>query len=360
MRKIPTDPPRLIRHSRRFRSRFALAPRVRLYLLASALGSASFSHSAFAQQQDPKSQARLHFQRGIELGGKGDHQESLREFSRAYELSPHYTVLYNIGQAQIALGHAADALDVLERYLAEGGANIAPERRTQVEAQVGQQLSRTAALELRIDAAGALVTIDGAPRGRAPLPHPIRLDAGTHRVEVALDSGERKEQAVSLFAGQDQVLELRLLAPETQPVAQPPSSLSVLLAPAAPPDPSPSRPQPQPQPPSAARGHGNTTLGIVLSAVGVGLGGAALAHYLWNRQRYQDWQSQYAGYFEQPSPEKREDANRLAESIPRASAVTITLTIGAGLALGSGAFVLIADPGGSRATGSVVGWRGKW
>jgi hypothetical protein len=92
----------------------------------------------------------------------------------------------------------------------------------------------------------------------------------------------------------------------------------------------------------------------------VGLGGAALAHYLWNRERYQDWQSQYAGYFEQPSPEKREDANRLAESIPRASAVTITLTIGAGLALGSGAFVLIADPGGTRATGSVVGWRGKW
>lgn len=363
MRKTRTEQPRLNRHGRRFRSRFSLAPRALICLLAGALVSASFSPPALAQQPDIKSQARLHFQRGIELGGKGDYQESLRAFSLAYELSPHYSVLYNIGQAHIALGHAADAVDVLERYLAEGGANVAPERRRQVEAQVAEQLPRTAALELRVDAVGALVTIDGTPCGRVPLPRPVRLDPGTHRVQVALDSGERKEQSVTLVAAQNQLLELRLLEPESAAAPSPPSSLGVLVAPALPPVPSQGRPLPRParpQPASVSHGHRNTALGIVLSAVGVGLGGAAFAHYLWNRERYHDWQSQYAGYFEQPSPEKREDANRLAESISRASAVTITLSIGAGLALGSGAFVLITDPGGSRATGSVVGWRGKW
>ncbi|HWA73459.1 MAG TPA: PEGA domain-containing protein [Polyangiaceae bacterium] len=361
MSKTRTENPRLAGRARRFRSGFAVTPRAALFLLASALASSSLSRPVLAQQQDAKSQARLHFQRGIELGGTGAYEESLREFSRAYELLPHFTVLYNIGQAHIALGHAADAVEVLKRYLAEGGANVALERRAQVEAQIIQQFARTAALELRVDAAGAQVTIDGTPRGRAPLPGPVRLDAGTHRVQVTLDSGEHQEQSLTLLAEQNQTLEFRLLAQANAPAIPPP----VVPFPSASPLPaSQSTPQPRPEPPAAspavARGHRNTTLGIVLGAVGVGLGGAALAHYLWNRERYHDWQSEYAGYFEQPSPEKREEANRLAESIPRASAVTITLTIGAGLALGSGAFVLITDAGGGQATGSVVGWRGKW
>lgn len=315
---------------------------------------AAAQQAAQAQPEDNKALARRYFQRGVELGGQGAYAESLQEFSRAYELSPHYTVLYNIGQAQVALGHAADAVDALRRYLSEGGANIALERRQQVEAEIIRQFARTATLELRVDVAQALVTIDGTARGRTPLPGPLRLDAGVHQVQVALPSGERKEQSLTLVAEQHQILEFQLQAakpaPLLPPPLSPPSQPSVPVAPG---------PLPRDDV-SSSRGHGQTTLGIVLGAVGVGLGGAALAHYFWNRARYHEWQSQYSEYYAEPDATKRAEANQLAESIPRASAVTISLAIGAGLALGSGTFLVITDTAGGKATGSVVGWRGPW
>src|SRR5262249_33525822 len=95
-----------------------------------------------ARADDPRVEARAHYAQGLALGAPNGYQGALREFEEAYALSPQYAVLYNIGQAHVALGHTAEAIDVLGRYLRDGGDRIAPARRTQVVRQIAELRTR--------------------------------------------------------------------------------------------------------------------------------------------------------------------------------------------------------------------------
>jgi hypothetical protein len=108
-------------------------------------------------------------------------------------------------------------------------------------------------------------------------------------------------------------------------------------------------------------------LAYVIGATGVALGGAAAAHFFWNRARYEDWQSRYNAYYADPTEQNRESANTLAHSVSNASAVTVGLAIGAGVALGTGAVLLVSSGGGSvtaagtsRAGGPFMTLRGEF
>jgi hypothetical protein len=103
----------------------------------------------------------------------------------------------------------------------------------------------------------------------------------------------------------------------------------------------------------------------VIGAAGVALSGVALGHYLWNRGRYEDWQARSGDYQRDPTDENRESANRLGRSIPGASVVTVALTIGAGVALGTGAVLIFtANPSsassGAQASGATLRLRGEF
>ncbi len=106
-------------------------------------------------------------------------------------------------------------------------------------------------------------------------------------------------------------------------------------------------------------------MGYVIGAAGVALGGAALGHYLWNRGRYQDWQARKSDYERDPTDENRDAANQLARSIPAASAVTVGLTVAAGVTLGGGAVLLITSNGAAptpsaNARGALLSLRGEF
>jgi len=317
-------------------------------------------------------------------------------------------VLYNIGQALIALDRPTEASTALSRYLDEGGANVAPARRAEVEAAIAHELSKTSSIEVSVDIAGALVSIDDKPYGRSPLATPVRVDSGSHRVLAALDSGERREATVDARAGQVARTQLDLRAGSPAPAATPArgllrircaqSGLTVLIddqplgvTPLASPlslEPGTHRlrfehgtersaeqglsvtgqrelelacsvplsltaPQAEPKPPAPATNHSTQkTWGYVVGAAGIALGGAAAAHFLWNRARYEDWQSRYSAYYQDPTEQNRESANALANSVSNASAVTVGLAIGAGVALGTGAVLLFTSKGSVTVSGS--------
>ena len=50
----------------------------------------------------------------VGIASRGNYGQALEEFLAAYRISPHFAVLYNIGQAHIALGQPADAVAALE------------------------------------------------------------------------------------------------------------------------------------------------------------------------------------------------------------------------------------------------------
>jgi len=322
----------------------------------------SSSHAS-AQPAEARAEARSHFDQGVGLARRQAYAEALSEFERAYQISPHFSVQYNIGQALIALGRATEAVAALTRYLEEGGANIEASRRQEVETAIAAELAKTSSIEITVDVAGALVTIDDKPSGRSPLAAPVRVDSGAHRVLATLDSGESREMNVDAKAGQVVQTHLELGAKTlSAPVPAP--------APAQqrPPEPvSPTPAQPPQKPPATATHHSTQkTLAYIVGATGIALTGAAAAHFFWNRSRHEEWQSRYDTYYSDPTDQNRESANGLAQSVSNASAVTVGLAIGAGVALGTGAVLLftsgssVTAAGGAGSGGPFMTLRGKF
>ncbi len=76
-----------------------------------------------AAENDAKVEAGQHFDRGLTLAKQKAYVEAIDEFNRAYQLSPHFTVMYNLGQAYLALEQPVYAVDALRRYLAGASPN---------------------------------------------------------------------------------------------------------------------------------------------------------------------------------------------------------------------------------------------
>jgi hypothetical protein len=144
--------------------------------------------AAFAQDKaekaDPNEAAR-HFDRGYLLAQQGSLEAAIAEFKQAYALSPHPSVLYNLGQAYAASGRAVDAVQTLRKYLEQADPKQDSERRAQAAAVVDYQGQRIGTLKLDVEPAGAEITLDGELLGKAPLAAPVQLTAGPHGLTVA-------------------------------------------------------------------------------------------------------------------------------------------------------------------------------
>jgi hypothetical protein len=175
-------------------------PALRLGLLASAV-VLTCSVTASAQRPD-SAEAHARYNRGAQLYTDGDYKLALIEFQRSYELSPNWRVLFNIGEVQFQLNNYAAALNTLQRYLSEGGAEVPASKRTQVEKDIETLQSRVAFLTVTTNVPGAEISVDDAPLGTAPLVADRLINAGAHRVSVSAAGYKTGVQNVVL-AGRD-------------------------------------------------------------------------------------------------------------------------------------------------------------
>jgi hypothetical protein len=159
-----------------------------------------------------RAEAKKHFDRATELNEDGQVAEAVIELKRCYELSPHHTVLYNLGQAYITLAKPVEAVEALQRYLDEGGKDIRPARRTEVEREIARQKTRIATLEIRGLPDGAMVTIDGDEVGTAPLSAPVRVGVGKHVVAATAAAYEAAKVQVTVAGEDKRIVELTLKA----------------------------------------------------------------------------------------------------------------------------------------------------
>ena len=102
--------------------------------------------------------ARQLFAAAVSLARAGRYEAAKGLFLEAYAAAPHYLVLYNIAQAELRLGQDALAARDLRRFLEEGGAAIAPERREEVEQEIARiesdRLGRPARVALCLSGRG--------------------------------------------------------------------------------------------------------------------------------------------------------------------------------------------------------------
>ena len=182
----------------RWYSRIALCS----YLSAATLVGALPARAA-APAEDKRVDAKKHFRRGVELYEEQDYRGALAEFERAYELSPSYKVLYNIGQANFQLQSYPKALDAFDLYLERGGAEIPSGRRKEVEESRAKLRARIATLEIRSNVEASIAVDDVAVGAGRSMSVRVRLGAGPHVVTAEAEGYVAARKTVTL-TGEDQ------------------------------------------------------------------------------------------------------------------------------------------------------------
>jgi len=349
--------------------------------------------------EEPWQAARAHYEQGVDLANRGEYRSALEAFEAAYSASPHFAVLYNIGQAQVALGRARKAIEALSRYLLDGKEQIPASRRQQVERQIAQLEAQFVDLSVTTEPEGAEVTVDGRDVGRTPLSGPVRLAAGTHVVGATRPGTVPASRVVTLAEGERQSLTLALPPSplgtlslqcwelgaqpflDGEPVEAAKAAAGVPVGPgrhrvafaglgkrwpeqnvevpfgvraavfcgSSPPGTRETAPSPNRHP----QAQSSFPTGHVLLGAGVAVGIATVLHYAWNAGRNTDWQVAQTRIETGPSDGRRErqiENNALADSIDRASVVTVGLGVASGaLVTGGIAWLLLEGHEGSGA-----------
>ena len=129
-----------------------------------------------------------------------------RALSAAYRLQPSADILFQLGIVAWSEGQSLTAQDLLRRYLADPASSSSPDK--QVEAQrIVAQIGKGTSEVWIAGTDGWFLRVDDRLLGSLPLPLPILLASGAHRVVLESAQGPRAERAITLGAGQ--ILALR-------------------------------------------------------------------------------------------------------------------------------------------------------
>jgi tetratricopeptide (TPR) repeat protein len=191
-------------------------------LLSSALAAPQVhaqepSSAVPSSRPSPLSIARQHFGRGVELYRVGAYDAALAEFTRAYELSPNYRILYNIAQIQAQRQDYVQALELFARYLHDGGEEIPAARAAAVEAETHELGRRVAELRVEANVEGATLVINEVQVIPLPLTAPLWINAGIHRLRVEKIGYTPSTRVITVAGGETPVLHFEL-SPSVPPL----------------------------------------------------------------------------------------------------------------------------------------------
>ncbi len=166
---------------------------------------------------------REHFQRGVELYRDGNFDSAAAEFSRAYELTSDYRLLYNMGQVQAERHDYVAAIGLLEKYLTQGGDEIDPTRRADVSRDLATLRQRTAELWVSSNVDDAELWINDSQVESLPLRSSVVINSGVCRVRIEKRGYQSATHTLIVAGGDKPRVELPLVAtvaPPPQPAAE--------------------------------------------------------------------------------------------------------------------------------------------
>jgi hypothetical protein len=165
---------------------------------------------------DEREEARRRFDRGLTLYNAGDFWGALAEFQRAYKLTGHPLVLYNVALVEARLGHAAAAAAAFES-LEPRRSELGAERALRAREIYQEQLQKVGALEVVPSVAGATIQIDNVDVEKQT--RVIRVDAGSHLVSLGAPGYEPRHVSVLVAGGAREVLPVEMI-PLEAPIAR--------------------------------------------------------------------------------------------------------------------------------------------
>jgi tetratricopeptide (TPR) repeat protein len=193
---------------------------VKLIHLLVIAGVVFLHTTAFAQSDADlrsREQASVRFSRGVELYQDEAYRAALIEFERAYEISPNYRLLYNIGGTKLQLQDFLGAARAYERYLTEGGDEVPRERRETVEPLLRSLEGRVGRIAVTVNRPDTEVFIDELKIGVSPIAGNTLINVGRHQVSARTSYGTTDSEIVDVAGGEIAQVSLEV-APPTETV----------------------------------------------------------------------------------------------------------------------------------------------
>jgi hypothetical protein len=156
-------------------------------------------------------EADRHFKSGVALFKEGKFKEALAEFERAYEIAPHPLVLYNIAGCYRELSNYGEAIRFYERFIKEGKGKVPATRLNTAQTELDAILARIARITIVIQGPPyAQLFLDGAPLGTMPVPMPLVLPPGEHKIVAKADGFKDAERTLRVASGDEAEISLTL------------------------------------------------------------------------------------------------------------------------------------------------------
>lgn len=170
-----------------------------------------------APSADNKEEARAHYNKALGLFDDGAFDAAFIEFKKAYELSPSFRILYNMGVTSERLKDFVGAVQYYDRFLKEGGADVKEEQRANVKEQVQLLRGRIAKVTLKSNVPGAIFSIDDIVVGPGPI-EAREVNSGMRKFSVQAKGYVTTSKVVSAPGGDTLVVDLPMES--TQKVIQ--------------------------------------------------------------------------------------------------------------------------------------------
>jgi hypothetical protein len=160
-------------------------------------------------------EAKERFTRGLKLYEDANYEAARVEFERAYALAPSWKLLYNVGYCYRQLNDYVAAIHSLNRFLTQGGSEIAQERRAEVEKTLVDLRPRIASIQVTTNVAGATIFVDDVPVGTSPLAEPVLVNPGRRKISASQKGGSTTTQVVTVAGREELKLRLEIEGPRT-------------------------------------------------------------------------------------------------------------------------------------------------
>ena len=305
--------------------------------LAVAISVILLVATASAAETDPATnQAAERYQQGLAHAQAGELEAAVVEFRAAYELKPHYSVLFNLGQAYALLGKPVEAIEALERYLADGGASVPERRRDSVETTLSKLRQQVGEVTLELTPPDAALQIDGHELDATSRTAPLKLSPGRHDWTAQADDHQPAHGSVFVNGGERSELRVAL---EPLPKAIPLSAAPVLSA-GLPPNPLHPSAKTLPSEPQEARvRERHWAYGFGSAGVALGAATGVLAYFM--VQSHSEWKEQRAALSQPMTYEdftsKKRALEEHADQLRLLNAWTVGVAIASGALLATGA-----------------------
>lgn len=312
---------------------------IRFQALALALSSLLSVSASNAETPS----ARALYEQGVRLASQKRFLDAQAAFQRALLSDPPVDAYFGLGQVELALGRPCSAVDSYLKYLEVGGTTIPTERRQAVMDHVSQLRKGGAAeglchpegergsvyLECAYGATSAELDGERVALSSAPLV----VSPGRHRVTFVGETRAWPALQIEVSGGSSTYVQCT--APSVEAGGPKHDARTA---------------------PEPAGRKASIVAGWTVTGAGLGLAAATLAHFFWNQGRHAGWEQAHEDLAQGgASDDVLNEHNELAQSIERASRVTVGLAIASGVVTATGVVLLLTVPRSKKPASGLVG-----